>query len=217
VRKIDIQSVEDHPAIQLAIRMSLNAQHYNIRHCAASVEEAEQQAASSPIDVVILDLNLPGLSGETLLSRYRKTRPNTRVLIYSATSKMNVAHRCMESGAFGFVRKGSSMQELMTALDKVAINNVRHIPQELIEFTQSNASEKTVLTDREKEVARLVATGCSNRLIADQLGISERTVNIHRSNLMRKIDAHSASEVTLFAVDTGLVAPEDIPSGRISR
>lgn len=215
MRKIDIQSVEDHPAIQLAIRHSLNSQCYNIRHCATTVEEAEQQAASSHIDVAILDLNLPGLSGETLLSRYRKFRPNIRVLIYSATSKIQVADRCMESGAVGFVRKCSSLDELRTALDKISINDTRYIPKELFDYRRSKVNDPVSLTGREQEIARLVAIGNTNRSIAKQLRISERTVNIHRTNMMRKIDAHCVSEVTIYAMEAGLMPLGEIPSGRV--
>jgi len=181
-------------------------------HCAFTVEEAERQAAAYPIDLVILDLNLQGSSGETLLDHYRKTRPNIRILIYSAIFDMQVVDRCMRNGAYGYVRKCSPIQELLTAINKIAKQDVRHIPSELIEYRNTKLAENTQLTPREKEVARLVAMGSTNHLIAKKLNISERTVNIHRSNMMRKIDAHSISEVTLYAVETGLLTSDPPPS-----
>ncbi|MEM6599775.1 MAG: response regulator transcription factor [Verrucomicrobiota bacterium] len=214
MRRINVQIVEDHPAIQLAIRNSLDKEQYYVRHCAVSVEEAESQAAKSPIDITILDLNLQGNSGEALLESYRKNRPNIRILIYSATVNMQVIDRCIENGAYGYVRKCSPLQELITAIDKIAINDTRHIPHELAAYRYRKLAGSISLTPREKEVAQLVASGYTNQVIAGRLNISERTVNIHRSNMMRKIDAHTASEVTVFALESGLIMSDDVtPAG----
>jgi len=88
MRQIAVQIVEDHPAIQIAISRSLSDRNYRVTTTSTSVTHAFNESRSKPIDLVILDLGLPGLTGETLLKQYQQFRPQTPVLIYSATSNL---------------------------------------------------------------------------------------------------------------------------------
>ena len=208
-RKAVIQIVEDHAAIAYAISSAINHQKYTVGSQAESVPEAIENSLCHPIDLVILDLRLPGLSGESLLAHYQKTRPKTPVLVYSATSNLKIAARCIQHGAKGFVRKGSPFEELLAAIDKVCLQKERHIPEDLKEMLTVQQEYDTGLTSREQDVMLLIAKGRTSNEIATDLNISERTVNIHRTNLMAKIGANKVSEVTLYAVGAGMLEPDE--------
>ncbi|MEM6883939.1 MAG: response regulator transcription factor [Verrucomicrobiota bacterium] len=212
MRRAVIQIVEDHPAISYAIASAVNSQKYTIGSRPESVSAAIDSSLCHPIDLVILDLRLPGLSGESLLQHYRKTKPNIPILIYSATSNLEIAARCLNQGAKGFVRKKSPFEELLIAIDKVHGHGERHIPEDLSEVLVSNREDNTGLTPREQEVMLFIAKGKTSKDIAKILNISERTVNIHRTNLMHKISASNVSEVTLYAVGAGVIEPSEFLS-----
>jgi len=212
MRERAVQIVEDHPVIRFAVTMALPRSHYFVSAHAESVSDALDQSRTCPIDLVILDLNLPDQSGEYLIPHFRKARPQTPILVYSATSNLHIPHRCMEAGARGFVRKSSPVEELVGAINRIASGRHRYIPECLEQLPRNHTHGENRLTVREQETARLIALGKSSREIAGILRISERTVNIHRSNMMRKIGAHKSSDVAIYAISTNLVSTDEVSS-----
>ncbi|MEM6820749.1 MAG: response regulator transcription factor [Verrucomicrobiota bacterium] len=213
-RPIKVQIVEDHPAVQIAVSQMLESKNYEIKAIHETVEEAIDYMTQSETDVnfTVLDITLPGPSGESLVRYYRKHHPEIAILIYSGTSNLDIPIRCIRHGARGFVRKASPIDEFLKAVDVVAVEGKTYIPEVLNRYKASTTSRraKISLTSRELEVARLVTFGDSNLAIAEKLGISERTVNIHRSNMMRKIGAHNATDVTRYVIKNKLVGQREL-------
>ncbi len=176
--------------------------------------------------VLVLDLNMPGLPGNEILRRVRDDpRISTRVVIFTMYNDIGHVVRALEDGAMGYVVKESSSSELITAIKTVARGEVYLCPP----FTQESvlayreqirrsradvsADDEAIyqqLTRREKEVLILVARGYTNREIAERLERSVRTIEKHRFNLMKKAGFHNKAELIQFALRTGLVDPGKI-------
>ena len=207
---IGVQVVDDHPAIIELVEHILDKEKYEIRSKVTSIEAAIADSKQFQIDFVMLDLIFPRQLGETLVRHYVNEKHPTRMLIYSSTRDMYLPSRCIQAGAHGFLDKGAPLAKLIHAVDTVAIEHKSLIPPELKQYLERDAEGSQNLTPREIEVARLIALGLSSKMISSELDISDGTVNIHRTNLMRKLNAHSMPDVIRYALNTGLVSAEEL-------
>jgi DNA-binding NarL/FixJ family response regulator len=207
---IGVQIVDDHPVIREMMEHILVSRDFEIRSKAGSIDEAIADSKKHEIHFVMLDLIFPNSTGEKLVHHYMKQPTPPRMLVYSSTRDLYLPAQCIKAGAMGFVDKGAPMSELITAIETIAIQQQPYISQELQEYLDRDSDQKNQLTPRENEVVRLITLGHSSKMIASELDISERTVNIHRTNLMRKLKAHSMTDVIRHAMNTGLVAPEEM-------
>jgi len=160
-------------------------------------------------DVLLIDLSMPGANGVEAIAQVHSIAPSTRVLVLSMHAAPEFVRPAIRAGAHGYVVKGAGLDELVNALRTVASGGRFYDPS--IESLASSSGADpddpfTSLTHREREVLQLVAEGHSNREIAQALGLSPKTVDAHRTNLMRKLDLHDAQALTRFAVRHGLVA-----------
>jgi two-component system secretion response regulator SsrB len=158
-------------------------------------------------DLVLLDLGLPGMDGIDVIHQLRRRWPALRLLVFSACAGGRRCQQALEAGAMGYVLKRSSWQVLLDALSHVAAGK-RYIDAALsgTPLLGGAGSEWPALTLRERQVLKLIAEGHRNRDIANQLSISIKTVETHRFNLMRKLDAHNAAELANWAHRLGLMA-----------
>ncbi len=165
-------------------------------------------------DVVILDAKLPGLNGLELLRRMTRQMPRTRFLVFSAYQNPAIVKEMLEAGAHGFVEKTAPLRELLSGLSIVAEGgtffgpNVAEIIRAVVANPNSSQRTKDFLTDREREVLQLIAEGFSTKEIAQRLGLSVKTVDNHRTNMMRKLDLHNVASITRYAMQNGLVDME---------
>lgn len=168
--------------------------------------------AASPVDVVVLDLNMPGRDGFDVLREIRAAGLPVRVLVLSLHDEPAYVARAVRDGANGYLLKDTAVQELPAAIRAVMAGGGFYSPraqQALGEAMRAGAEphERPLerLTAREIEVLRRVAGGQPSKAIAADLEISVRTVETHRANLMRKLELRSVAELTRFAIEQGLL------------
>lgn len=161
-------------------------------------------------DVLVLDARLPGLSGVDILRRIAKQLKNTRILIFSGYESPALVREMLEAGAHGFVEKTAGLIEFKKGLETVANGGTYFGPGVAallrnVVANNSPASGADLLTDREREILKLVAESHSTKEIAQKLGISVKTVDNHRTNLMRKLNLHDVASLTRYALEIGLI------------
>ncbi|MBS0662816.1 MAG: response regulator transcription factor [Verrucomicrobia bacterium] len=161
-------------------------------------------------DLLILDAKLPGLNGVDILRRIAKKLPSMRVLVFSGYENPVLVREMLEAGAHGFVEKTAGLVEFKKGLETVANGGTYFGPAvaALLRDVVANpdaSSASDFLTDREREILQLVAESHSTREIAAKLGISVKTVDNHRTNLMRKLNLHDVASLTRYALEVGLI------------
>jgi DNA-binding NarL/FixJ family response regulator len=167
-------------------------------------------------DLVLLDLSMPKMGGISVLKDVKRELPDTRILLLTIHEADQYVLEAFEAGADGYCIKDSSRQELMLAIDSVLQGKTYISPgisDQVMEGFLSNRKrlkEKTswdTVTQREREVLKLLAEGHSNKEIGELLHISVKTVEKHRANLIDKLDLHNVAKLTAYAIKQGLVEP----------
>jgi DNA-binding NarL/FixJ family response regulator len=201
--------VDDHPLARAGTHSLLEGEaDFVVVGEAADGEAALTLAERIPLDIVVLDLHLPGLSGVDVARRLRDTLPDLRIVVltgYAIEPYMPVLRRL---GVEGYLAKSASAGELATALRAVYAGRHYIQPELAPMFEQTITDDAEGPTARELEVLRLVATGSTNREIAQHLAIRERTVEFHLDNLFRKLGASSRTEAVHLASGRGWLAVE---------
>lgn len=168
---------------------------------------------TNAVDAVILDLVIPRLNGRDLIRNLQKVAPGVRLCVLSGNLTRETVMEIYDMGVHGMVEKGSPLTTLAEAIQQVLHGrlafHVSVFPDGQFAF-QSDLQFEEKLTSREREVLQLVAEGLTSKGIASQLGISARTVQKHRENLMRKLDLHDSAALTRYAIKSGL-ADDSVP------
>lgn len=204
--------VEDHPIVREGIRAFLTktSEHEVVAECGDGATALELVEEHRP-DVLIADLRMPGLDGLEVTRRVHQEFPNTVVVVLSMYSSDSYVSRAFRNGALGYVLKNSDIKELNDAIAS-ALNGVRFVSHGLAARTNREpvpADRYELLTAREREVLQLVGEGLTASKISEQLSISVRTVEKHRSNLMHKLEVKNHADMIRFALQRGLI-PLDI-------
>lgn len=179
---------------------------------AADGEEALDRVVSHAPDVTVLDLGLSRISGVELIRRIRQGGLATRCLVLSTHDDRLQITRALQAGAAGYLLKSCSPAELRTAIAALAAGRSYLSPAiagcvvEALAQPAEPASPVALLTAREREVLQLIAEGLSSKEIAVQLGVSLKTIETHRCNLMAKLKIRKASRLVRIAIHEGLVA-----------
>lgn len=180
-----------------------------VAECSQGNEAIEACLKQEP-NLLVLDLVLPDMPGLDVLRTVRAEVQDCRALIVSGQATAELVADSIRMGAHGFVEKGASIETLQTAIRTVLDGSSFFSPaiQAIIKRTATAPPPSVAnLTERELEVLRLVAKGLLNKEIADRLHVSIKTVDNHRTNLMRKLSVHDAVGVTLYAIKAGLISP----------
>jgi DNA-binding NarL/FixJ family response regulator len=213
---VTILLADDHPLVRRGLRNLLEAQpDFSVCGEAADGQEAVRLAGEARPDVAILDMAMPGMNGLEATRRIRAASPRTQVLIVSMMDSDEAVRRAAEAGARGYVLKSDCERALLDAVSALAMRRPwfngaagSAILGAFLGGTGArDGGEHEPLTPREREVAQLVAEGLSNKHISRRLEISVKTVETHRSSLMRKIGARSAVEVARYATRNGIAFP----------
>ena len=160
------------------------------------------------IDVILLDINLPDISGIDLCKKINKEFPEIKILGISTFSERSYISRMIENGASGYLIKSASKEEIAEAIESVMNGkmylsvSMEHLLHPVLPTGTGNFP---ALTKREKEILGLIAEGLTNHQIAAQLFISPLTVDTHRKNLLTKLDVHNTAALIRFAVENGLL------------
>jgi len=161
-------------------------------------------------DLLVLDARLPSLSGVDILRKIGRQLKNTRILVFSGYESPALVREMLEAGAHGFVEKTAGLIEFKKGLETIAAGGTYFGPGVAALLRNVVASGNThsgmdALTDREREILKLVAESNSTKEIAQRLAISVKTVDNHRTNLMRKLNLHDVASLTRYSLEIGLI------------
>lgn len=204
-----ILCIDDHQVVRDGVRRIFDDKAIPIELGeAGNAAEASLLASRQDWDIAILDISLGGRSGFDVLKEIKQLRPRLPVLMFSMHSEEVYARRAISAGAQGYITKGSSSEELFSAINKIARGG-RYITPALAErivFTSdADKLPHETLSDREYEIMLLIARGLANKEIAEQLGIDSRTVTTHRRRLLDKMNMSADSELNEYARMNGLL------------
>lgn len=208
--------VEDHTILREGLR-SLLHEHDNLEVIgeAADGRTAIRLILSKKPDLVLMDLSMPKMNGFEAIREIKKTESDIKIIALTVHNTEEYILMTLQAGADGYVLKDATHDELIMAIRQV-LSGKRFLSPSVSGKViagylegKKNATPQTqmdMLTQREREVLKLIAEGYKNKEVADFLCISLKTVEKHRANLMRKLDLHNTSALTLYAVEKGLVA-----------
>ena len=212
--KIKLLIVDDHPLVREGLRSCLvQEKSFEILGEAASGEEAIRLAKSTPPDIILLDINMPGMNGLETARILNKTAPKCKILILTMHDSKEYVTRMVATGVQGYVLKDSSPSELISAIDTVFQGGTYFSPKiseavlnDYVKTVRKKGKKGSVeLSRREAEVLGLIAEGLSNKEISSRLFVSVRTVETHRERIIRKLDIHTVAGLTRYALTKGIV------------
>jgi two-component system nitrate/nitrite response regulator NarL len=208
---IRILLADDHPVVRKGIGACLARHgHLQIVGEAADGQEAVAKAKELRPDLVLMDIDMPLVSGLAATEQLRKELPEIKVLVLSMHNHPDYVVRILQSGARGYVLKEAPPEQLLTAIETVHSGQAFFSPGvarvALEQFIRGvGQTPEAQLSRREREVLIQIAEGLSNKEIATLLRVGVRTVETHRERIMRKLDIHSVAGLTRFALAQGLI------------
>ncbi len=202
--------VDDHAVVRRGVRAILADHFANLTIVEAGSADDALAALVQPLDIIVLDLSMPGRDGFDLLAEIKHRVPKTPVLIMSLHSEDQFAMRALRAGAAGYLTKSAAPEQLISAVTKI-IRGGKYISETLAERLASDAagggpdSPHERLSDREFDVMRGIASGNSVSEIAAQMHLSVKTVSTYRARLLEKMGMSTNAELTRYALERGLV------------
>lgn len=205
-KQIKILVVDDHPFMREGIAAAINGQQDMILVGeAASGQEAIDTYRRLRPDVVLMDLNLPGLGGIEAMEAIRSEFPSARIVVLTAYRGDVQALKAFRTGAVGYLLKNMLRKELLDTI-RVVYSGRRRIPDEIAaELGRHSLDDE--LTERELEVLRMVAKGTPNKSIATELGLAEPTIKSHLKNIFQKLAANDRTHAVTIAISRGYIDP----------
>jgi DNA-binding NarL/FixJ family response regulator len=210
-----VMVVDDHPMWREAVARDLTEAGHEVVATAGDGGEAVRRAPAARPQVVVLDLQLPVLSGVEVTRQLLQADPTMRVLVLSASGEHEDVLEAVKAGATGYLVKSASREELLAAVDRTALGEAVFTPGlaglvlgEYRRLSTAPASPSgppaPQLTERETEVLRMVAKGMGYKQIAEKLVLSHRTVQNHVQNTLNKLQLHNRVELVRYAIQQGL-------------
>jgi DNA-binding NarL/FixJ family response regulator len=214
-KSLRILIADDHDIVRRGIRSLIEARpEWKVCDEAHSGREAVAKAEEKKPDIVILDISMPELNGLEAARRIKKVSPNSEILILSVHYSDQLIKEILDVGVRGFIVKSDSDRDLVVAVETLANHKPFFTSMAtevmLTNFQRPNASAPTGmrasrLTSREREIVQLLSEGKSSKEVASSLGISVKTAETHRANIMRKLEIHSVSELVRYAVRNQII------------
>jgi two-component system nitrate/nitrite response regulator NarL len=211
-KRVRILIADDHPVVRRGLGSMLASQEqFEIVGEAGDGHQTLERARTLLPDVILMDIDMPQMSGLAVTELLRQQLPQIKVLILSMHSNPEFVVRILQSGARGYALKDTSPDELVRAITTIHAGDAFFSPDvarlALDQFVRGNTSgpNPSDLTNREREVLIQIAEGRSNKEIANILNVGVRTIETHRERIMKKLDIHSIAGLTRFAVSNGLV------------
>ena len=208
---IDVVLVDDHAVVRSGLRLLLDAQEdIEVVGEAGNAKDAVFRARALKPDVILLDVVMPGESGIDALPKLLKASPDTKVLVLSMQDDPRYVREAFAAGASGYVLKEAADEEVVSAVREIAGGGSYVHPSLGARMVAAEAQERAAaeadpLSDREREVLRLLALGHTNQEIAEQLYISVRTAESHRAHIMQKLRLSTRAELVRYALSQGLL------------
>jgi DNA-binding NarL/FixJ family response regulator len=214
MKPVRIMLVDDHPLIREAIaHLVASAPDFELVGEAANGKECLERIADLRPDILVLDIAMPDMNGEQVSRELRRRYPELKIIALSGYNDRQFVRAMTRAGAKAYVVKSASGRELIHALRAVA-SGKNYLSPEVIEAVMTlwedsapsaGLSQPDSLGKREKEVLQHIAQGHRSASIATQMGIAVATVEAHRRNILRKLQLHSAADLTRYALRHGLI------------
>ncbi len=208
---IRVLIADDHAIVRHGLKQILAETDYLVVAGEAETGfQAIKMARKDTFDVVLLDISLPDRNGIEVLSQIKKTHPRLAVLMLSMHTEHEFAIRALKAGASGYLNKQSAPVQLVTAIRQVAVGR-KYISAALAEELANSLGGDTeqplheLLSDREFQTLRLIASGKSLSAISEELSLSPKTVSVYRARLLEKLDLRNNSDLTRYAIKNKLV------------
>ena len=214
MNSIRVLIADDHAIVREGVRALLTlSDDIQVVGEAANGQDAVKLARSLTPDVILMDIAMPGLGGLEATIEIRKENPNARILVLTQYEDREYIRRFLKAGVSGYVLKKAAGGELTSAIRAVHRGGLVLDPEvareamreQLPTIPGGTADLYDTLTDREKQVLKLVADGRSNKEVAELLDISVKTAMSHREHLMQKLDLHSRTDLIKFALQKGVI------------
>ncbi len=216
-KKYRIMIVEDHTLLREGLStMIASDPQIEIVGGADNGLDAVRQAVALKPDLILMDINMPVMNGTEALIDIKKRDPSIKIMMLTAHKAEEYIRDCLQSGADGYVLKHSTRDELMSAIH-IVLNGRTYLSQvvseQIVSGYKGTANPRAQstwqsLSTREREVLKLVAEGNTNKMISSLICVSIKTVEKHRSNLMKKLNMHNSAALTAFAIEKGLLAKD---------
>ena len=210
---VTVLLVDDHAMIRQGLHNLLSdVSEFQVVGEAGDGLEALREIELKKPDVLVIDMMMPNLNGLEVLKQTRKISPHTRTIIFSMQSAEVYVAESIKAGAAGYVHKDTGPGEIVEAIHSVMGGN-RYLSEKLSEkleaisprLVDAALDPQQTLTLREREIIQMVAEGRSSNQIGNKIGISPRTVEIHRTNLMKKLRLKNHTELILYAIKHGII------------
>jgi DNA-binding NarL/FixJ family response regulator len=206
---IRIFIVDDHPMVVAGLRSLLDKiENIEVAGAVSNAFHAIPFLKNNTVDVILLDINLPDISGIDLCKKINKEFPKIKILGISTFSERSYISRMIENGASGYLIKSASQEEIAEAIQTV-MNGKMYISVSMEHLTRPLSLTPTdalpAITKREKEILGLIAEGFTNNQIAEKLFISPLTVDSHRKNLLTKLNVNNTASLIKLAVENHLI------------
>jgi two-component system, NarL family, nitrate/nitrite response regulator NarL len=207
--------VDDHPALRegVAALLRQSGPDTSVLQAGDVAEALAFVAQHADLDIVVLDIVLPGMSGLPAIAEFGRLRPDLPVIVLSSSETPQDARRALAQGALGYVPKSASPQTLIAAI-RLVLNGDRYVPPLILDETaaarlahlrQGAGNAVLALTDRQIDVLRQLVEGQSNRTIALGLGLSEKTVKAHVTGIFKALNVVSRTQAAAIAREIGLI------------
>ena len=205
---------DDHEIVRKGLRAILEAQpDWKVVGEAADGRQTVSMVKELRPDIVVLDVSMPALNGLDATRQIVKERPDTKVLILTMHQADPLIREVLEAGAKGYLLKSDASRDLVSAVEAVRHNKnffTSYVTQVILDTyldgdTSPEASSGDRLTSREREIIQLLAEGKSSKETAVALGISTKTAETHRANIMRKLDFHCVADVVRYAIRNNII------------
>jgi two-component system response regulator FimZ (fimbrial Z protein) len=196
--------MDEHPIVRMSIEVLLQKnKNIEIKLKSGDSHETLEYMRNHPVDLVILDIELPGTDGFSLLKRIKGIDEKIKVLFLSSKSESFYAGRALRAGANGFVSKRKDLNDIYNAVEML-LSGYSFFPAETLSFINHFKSQRgkftdTPLSNREVTVLRYLANGLSNKEIAEQLMLSNKTISAHKSNIYAKLGVQTIVELIDYA------------------
>ncbi len=208
-RPVRVVLADDHDLVRSGIKALLSMiKDVEVIAEARNGQELITLAEELMPEVVMTDISMPGMDGIAAIARLSKSRPQVRLLVLSMYDTVDFVKRAVASGACGYLMKDAPPFELEQAIRSVMATGTYFSPmiaQRLLQPSEPTVTDE--LTERQIEILRLIAQGKASKEIAFELGLSPKTVDVHRARIMERLHLSDIASLTLYAVRKGLIKP----------